>query len=512
METKNAQAQDSRLPTGLESHPGLAQESLYAEAVLAFNRKQTAEAIKILDELLKGDPRHLEALELKALALKSSGNDAQSLEVYQRLIQLKPPAERGLYHFEMGVILHRQKKSEAARPHFEKAAALQANEVASYLFLGLIAFQAGDMRSAEASFSQVASKGSTEFRAVGRYYLGLIHFKNGYGAGGTSELVAARTLAMEVPESKMASDIKTGIDKILAPFNKSQWFGNLSLLGQYDTNISQIPTVGSVSSSASSGKATPKISLSGGIGRMSSPMSTIQWVVSYRASINKNTNVNTRSYEFVSNTLSNYFNYRPLSTTNGGLKVEGVYAFQNQPVETGNTEGAYHYAPYNLGGDFGPYFKHQFNSRASMQIDASYRPQKYYSESGMSGKSLYGRFSTKMDTDSSLLSPGASVSYEANLATSAEFRYRSVGAGLSDVARISAKDTLTLYADFLSVNYGEASVPRLDRNLTIRTSYMRSLGRSWSILADLSYIKNISNIESYTYDRVTAGLGISWVP
>jgi hypothetical protein len=40
-----------------ESHPGLANESRYAEAIVAYHRKQTKEALKILDELIKDSPK-----------------------------------------------------------------------------------------------------------------------------------------------------------------------------------------------------------------------------------------------------------------------------------------------------------------------------------------------------------------------------------------------------------------------------------------------------------------------
>ena len=77
-----------------ESHPGLGAESQYAEAVLAFNRKQTDEAIKVLDVILKENPNHVEALELKALSLKVKGDDPKSIGVYEKLISIKPEAER----------------------------------------------------------------------------------------------------------------------------------------------------------------------------------------------------------------------------------------------------------------------------------------------------------------------------------------------------------------------------------------------------------------------------------
>jgi predicted Zn-dependent protease len=82
-----------------ESHPGIGRESRYAEAVIAFNKRKTEEAVKILNELLKESPLTVEYLELKALALKGKGDEKTSLEVYQQLYQAKPENERGFNSF-----------------------------------------------------------------------------------------------------------------------------------------------------------------------------------------------------------------------------------------------------------------------------------------------------------------------------------------------------------------------------------------------------------------------------
>lgn len=492
-----------------ESHPGIAAESLYSEAVLAFNKKQTQEALKILDQLLQSSPNHVEALELKALSLKTQGNDPKSLEVYSKLVQLKPPAERGPYHFEIGVILQRHKKNDQARAHFQRAVLLKTNVVPSRLFLGLIAFGSGNLSGASSEFERVKAEGTPEFQVVARYYLGLIHFKNGYGAGGTSELMAARSIASEIPESKMAQDIKEAAEKIMAPFNTVQWFANVSVLGQYDGNISQVPSEIPGSTSVPTNLATAKIALSGAAGRVSSPMRTIQWVGSGRFSVNKNLNAETKTYEFATLTPSLFVNYKPLSITSAGLKLEGSYSFQNQPSDEDST--AYLYGPYNLGGELGPYVKTQLDDKTVAQLDLFYRPTKYYSDTAQTGKSGYGRLSLKRDSGSRFWNPGGSLSFERMLADSVEYRYFAAGVGAYDQIRLTAKDSITVSADFLFTKYAEASIPRNDRNYVLRTSLVRTVNRSWSIVGDLSYTRNISDSpESYTYTRLTGSLGASW--
>lgn len=494
-------------PRGLalaeDSHPGIGIESMYSEAVLAYNRKQGAEALRILDELLKAAPNHVEALELKALTLKTKGDDARSLEVYQRLVSLKAPGERGPYHFEIGVILHRQKKFEVAKPHFRKAIELRFNDVTSHLFLGLMAFSAGELSAAQESFAVVKSSAADELRVVARYYLGLIHFKNGYGPGGTSELTAARELASELPESKMARDIHAAAEKILAPFNREQNFAHASLMGQYDSNISLLPATGA------SGKATPKLNLAGGFGRMGSPMATIQWVVAYRLLFNRNLSDEARDYEFFTNIPSFYLNYKPLGTTTAGLKAEGSFAFQNQAESPGSASRIFR--KYNLGADLGLYVKHQLDRHAQLQLDAGIRPQRYFSESGLNGNTFLGRLGFRREF-SRALNPSFSASLERNGAAAADSRYLAVGGGIANVLRLDGDLVVNLSLDYLSTAYRESSAGRADRSLSARASFSRPLGARFSLVGEGSFTHNVSSVaETYSYQRALFGLGVSWV-
>src|ERR1700751_428533 len=47
-----------------ESHPGLALEAKYTQAVISFNHRQMEETIQTLDSILKESPENLPALEL----------------------------------------------------------------------------------------------------------------------------------------------------------------------------------------------------------------------------------------------------------------------------------------------------------------------------------------------------------------------------------------------------------------------------------------------------------------
>lgn len=491
-----------------ESHPGLGLESLYSEAVLAFNRKQANEALRILDGILKQNPNHIESLELKALTLKAKGDEVKSIVVYERLLALKPIAERGAYHFELGVLLQQQKKNDQAKPHFEKAIELQTNVGPSHLFLGLILFTANDIASAKPHFEALRKDQNPEMQMVGRYYLGLIHFKNGYGGGGTSELMAARSIASDMPDNKMAQDIKAGIEKILAPFSKSQWYGNVAFLTQYDSNISQIPSVGEITPTAASGKSTLKLQLVGSVGRMSSPMRTVQIVGGYRVAVNKNLNGNTKTYEFATNTLTFYANVKPLSETTWGLKAEGAFSFQNR-LEDSSTN-AYTYGRYNFGGEFGPYIRSQFSPSWTGQLDVFLRPQKYYEDTSLSGQGLYTRLSARKD-GGIWWNPSFVAGFESNDTQSDEYRSQTLAFTIADTAKLSGSLTLTFGLDLLLVSYKDSALKRSDRSGTLRASVLRTLTPTMSLLGDLSLTNNVSTVpEAYSYNKVLLSAGISW--
>lgn len=489
-----------------ESHPGISVEAHYMEAVLAYNKRKMDEALKILNQLLKAYPNNVEALELKALTLKSKGDDEQSLDTYNRLIKLKPMKDRGPYYFEAGVIYNKQKKNDVAKGHFEKAIQLKFNVEAANLFLGLINFGNNDFGQAEGNFDVIRSKGTPELKVVGHYYLGMIHFKSGNPAAGTSELVEARDLANTIPESKIASDIKTGVNKILVPFTKSTWFANATAMGQYDNNISSLPT--SITNPAiTSGKATPKLMLMGGVGRMTAPLSTIQWVPSYRLAYNRNFNAETRGYEFFTNTLSMYFNYKPLSQVSGGIKTDGNFTFQNQ-TEDGAT---YTFRKYNLAGELGPFLKFPLGSNARMDWEGYVRPQKVFSSADLSGLSFFTRMSVRgVDSSSNFFNPVAGVSFEKSNVAGNAYKYQSYTGSLSNTLRVPGGYILTPSVDYMAITYALADPVRSDKMITARTSLIKMLSAQWTINGDVTYIINNSNLtDTYSYNRIMAGLGIT---
>lgn len=491
-----------------ESHPGISLETQYSEAVLAFNKKQTQEALRILDDILKNTPNHIESLELKALTLKTSGKSEQAEQVYEQLLKLKPEKEQAPYHFELAVIYYQKKKNDLAKVHFQKAIDFDFNTVAAHLFLGLIDFNDGNINSAANHFSFVKNAQNPELKTIGHYYTGLIHYKNGYGSGGTHEMIAARSSAEEASESKMAQEIKNAAEKILAPFDKAQWFASATVLGQYDSNITLSPSVGSEGNAASN-KSTPNLLINGGLGRMSSPTSPFQWVGSFRFNLNRTLNAETKTYDFLSNIPSLYLNYYPLSRTNGGIKVDAHLTFQRQPIE--NNDESTLYRIYSLQSEPGLFIKHEVSQSLQVQLDLSTKINRNDSDSGQSGNTFSGKISLRSTTNSRWITPSGSLGTEINKAKANNSQSNSFLFDFVNQMRISSADTVTLNVNTSFVNYPLHSLGRKDTFMMGRLSWIHSFSPHWSVLADMSYSSNASSlVESYTYTRYLASFGVGW--
>jgi hypothetical protein len=335
---------------------------------------------------------------------------------------------------------------------------------------------------------------------VARYYLGLIHFRSGYTAGGTGEFVRVRELAADMRDDAMASNVRDAVNKVLAPFDLSRWFLAVSGIGQYDSNIAQI----SISAGAPSNKSTPKMMFTGLAGWQSAASAPVQAVFSYRGSINRNLNSLTRNYEFFSNVPTLFINFYPLNAITGGLKAEGSYTFQNQ-----QRSGVFQ--PFSIAGDLSLFIKSDFNAETQLTGNVAVRTAKYYLDPGLDSSGYGADLALRRQTSYRFFNPGISLNYDSVPAQNAELRYRSVGAGFSNLARITGNDTLQMSLDFVTLNYADSFLGRSDKGGALRLNFTHYLSANLSILADFSYIHNISSLpETYSYDRFTSGLGLSW--
>ncbi len=483
-----------------ESHPGLEAEAAYSEAVIAYHLKKLKLSNEIIDELLQKNPKHIEALELKALNLKELGKERERIPVLRQVLLAKPENQRGAVFFELGLLYQKFGDAKQARRHFEGAAKLGFNLVPASLLAGMIAFNDADMGGAEGHMRTVRSRGSTEMELAGSYYLGLINFKRGSGALGAGYMLDAQRLARENPGLPMSQQLSGPINQVLDPFKKSQWFTNLSVLAQYDSNILQLPTSASVQQG--SNEATPKTTILAGFGYMGSPLSEVQFVPSYRFNTNKNFGSNLESFEYASNTLALAMNWRPLARFSAALKGELTHSFQN------STDS---YRSFTLAGDFGPSFKWVQSENLQLQLDASYRPLINFAQADFGGTGMGVRLSYRRDGATRYFNPVASASWDHSGTRNTSFRSTALSGSLSNLLRLPNDHQLTPGIDYIRTDYALADPVRNDTTLVMRMAWARPVSAQWTYLGDFSYTANTSNLSgAFTFNRWVVGFGVSY--
>ena len=501
-------------PDTQESHPGIGRESRYAEAVIAYNKRQTGDAVKILDELLKESPKNIEYLELKALALKGKGDDQSSLELYQQLYNAKPEKQRGPYAFEIASILEKQKKTSEAKPFFEKSAELGFNIAASNLYIGMGAFNATRYAEAETYFSKITNCGIPEIELIAQYYVSLCYFKLNFSTRGVQELIEAKDVAISVlkkdEKNTNALNIQDASLKMLAPFSKGQWFGNAALMTQFDSNVQQLP-IGTSNTSAASNAATLKENVLAGIGYMSAPINTFQLVSNYRASYNKNFNSLTKGFEYFTNNASFNLNYRALAKTSYGIKIDSNFVFQNSLSVPTDTSSAYIMQKYDftLGG--GLAIRHQLDRYWKLESEITLHSLKNYADSNQSGKNFNASISARRAGGDNYFNPGVGILFENNSADGSLDYYHAYGLGMSNTMTLPHELTLNEGFDFLFTDYTKTSPLRTDANYSIKVGAIKLLTPRISLMMDLNYIKNMSSIEaSNTYNRFLTSIGVGY--
>jgi len=490
----------SSLALAAESHPGLEAEATYSEAVIAYHQKKLKLSMEIIEGLLQQNPDYLDALELRSVHLKDLRRDAERIPVLEKILAVKPEGQRGPVLFELGLLQQKKGSVDEAKRSFEGAADLGFNVVPARLMAGMLAFNAGDMVAAERNMVEVRRRGSTEMRIAGAYYLGLVNFKRGNGALGAAYLVEARRLARKNPDLPVSRQLASPIEQVLEPFRKSQWFLNLSMLGQYDSNIQQIPT--SASAQQGSSRSTPKTTLLAGFGYMGPPLAELQFVPSYRFNANKNFASGLDAYEYASNTLALSINWRALARFSAGMKAELTHSFQN-------FEGSYR--SYTAAGDFGPFIKWTQSENLQFQLEASLRPIANFAQADLGGIGSGFRLSYRRDGATRFFNPTLAAGFDASGTRNATYRSQAWSASLSNLIRLPGDHQLTPGIDYLLTDYADAVPVRNDQTLSLRMAWAHPISAQWTALGDLAFTSNSSNIPgSYTFSRWVAGLGLSY--
>jgi len=496
------------------THADIGAEARYAEAVLAFHAQNHREAVRILQDVLKTNPRSIEALELQALSLKLLGQPSSALQTYDRLLKLTSKKDaHGPYQFEVGSILFQKGKYASARKFLRASLKNNFNIVASHFFLGLTEIAEKKFSQAEKHFLAILQSPKSEYSVAAHYYLGVTQMQLGAIIESSAQLKAAAESADQYPESALAQKVGKSATEALQAFDQDRWFAQVSTLGQSDSNVALLPN--SILSTDATGTSSAKLTYSGAAGFMSSPLNTLQWVPSLRFSGNQNFNPEALESEFLSQQAVLFVTVHPLRSFHWGVRADGSFTFQNVFKTEGSTDSSYQ--PFSMTGDFGFFAKNLFSRQLSGQLDLYAKPQKFYTDLGTgtaqrSGYNLGAKSILRWNPLSRWLRPEVQASYERLNTEGSDFRGHQLTLDLTNGLRITDRQLLQIGVSVIRINYPEmAPTGRADLAWTTKASYFFPIGSKLTVLADLSYTSNTSTLpDAFSYKRSLYGLGLNW--
>lgn len=501
-------------------------ESEYSEAVLQYHSGNYEHALRIIQTLLKDAPGTTELLELKALNLKNQQKFREAIEVYRELARNERKAGKNMlaiapYVYELGVLYFQEKDYRRAESFFRMAADSAFNLEASELYLGQVLSQQGNYSEAEEHFVRAMNSQIFEIRAASSFALGDLQFRRGYSVGGVQSFTTAADAAQAVinnpnssPESKkMAQEILRSARDVLGSLDRDQWFGNVGFLFGYDSNVLTLPS--STPTNQASGKKALKNTLLWGAGYSTSPVNTIQWVPSYRGSLNINFNNSSKSAEFASHTLSLYINKDALKSFTYGLKAEGVYTMQNQAL---TNETRFKFKPYSFVTQFGPYTKYTFPSQWAISADFYVGPQSYKIDSQnvesqrRTGTLWNAGLAFEKNQNQGFFNPEIAGAWSYENTKGTENRAKTYSLGFANSLYLSDRMKALPGVDFALAKYSDrVPTTRTDKIITLSVAVTYAWSKRLTILGDLRHTWNISDIaDSYTYQRYEITTGLSY--
>lgn len=111
-------------------------------AALAFGEKRTADAYRLLDEVLEKDPKNVEALVTKGRMLRAEGKSVEALGVLQSAADASP--ENIAAQFELGLVLTQRNQLDDAVKAFREVVRLNPRAASAHLQLANLYLARGE--------------------------------------------------------------------------------------------------------------------------------------------------------------------------------------------------------------------------------------------------------------------------------------------------------------------------------------------------------------------------------
>jgi len=505
-------------------------EPRYSAAIIDYNQKHYKEAGKSLDELITENGSIIEFFQLKALTLKTSGDNVGAGQVYEKLIQLEEKngtqaSEIAPYHFERGLVAYRSKQFADAEREFKISAEKNFNVSAANYFLALIHFQFNDYEQAGQEFSRVTGGDIDELKPASNFYLGQIYLRGNYPSGAAQSLIQARSESEKIlansdidPETKKTAKLILEMSQeSLKPFDHSGYYGNVALITTEDTNVLSVPSsTNSLSSPTGAiNQGSVKETLQAGVGYMTSPVATWQYAPSFRSAFNYNFNQDTISGEFLTNDVALYITHNALARFSYGFHVDGIYTLQNNFNPFTNSAGL---QSYSLQIPFGPYIRYEIWQHWSLQASLDFMPQNFYLDAALpdplkrSGLDVATRVSLKKVGVNRYWNPGFGLVTDLNGASGNEYSSKSFTLEMNNTFHILTPLDLVVALDYGGAYYSSRPAgSRFDNVYAIDANGVYHFNPKWSILGDVQFIDNISTIPSqYQFTRALISVGVGY--
>jgi len=207
-----------------------------AQAIVAYEDKRYDEALAALDQALKLDPDHVDALYYTGLVRGAQGRFEEAAGALEQARARAPRDEAVL--FQLGVVYFALEKYELAQPLLERVFAVKPSLDGLGYYVGFMRYRQKDYQGALRAF-RAGTSTDPSIQQLTRFYSGLALAVLGLPAQAVAEIEEARRLQ---PTSSLTGPAERLRDAVVAVQTSERRFrAEVRLGGFYDTNVTISP-------------------------------------------------------------------------------------------------------------------------------------------------------------------------------------------------------------------------------------------------------------------------------
>jgi tetratricopeptide (TPR) repeat protein len=203
-----------------------------AQAILDFDDKRYEEALRNLQEALKREPDHVEALYYTGVVYMAQRRPADAVPYLRRAAQ-KSPTDPSI-GFQLGLALFAQQQYDEAEPVLERVFKADPTLDGLGYYVGFVRYRKQDYRGALSAF-RAGRTTDPQLQQLTRFYTGLALAQLGLPAQASAEVEQALRLA---PGSALTGPAERLRDTIRAAAERGRRFSAEARVGfLYDDNV-----------------------------------------------------------------------------------------------------------------------------------------------------------------------------------------------------------------------------------------------------------------------------------